>query len=147
HSRAALSISYCRLDRYSIAKVAPFFEQGEEYAYNTEHFLNYLDSISIARALPLNWLPAIRNSLMPATKQRRHFLKSYNLYLARCLSILRMRFVDIFFATSLREILLALCVTPTPKAPSIISLLFKVSNFTDLFSKEKASALLPYYSS
>ncbi|RCI09656.1 hypothetical protein L249_3808, partial [Ophiocordyceps polyrhachis-furcata BCC 54312] len=47
----------------------------------------------------------------------------------------------------LREILLALCVTPTPKAPPIISLLSKVSNFTNLFSKEKASALLPYYSS
>ncbi|RCI13953.1 hypothetical protein L249_8105 [Ophiocordyceps polyrhachis-furcata BCC 54312] len=28
-----------------LAKVAPFFEQGEEYRYNTEHFLNYLDSV------------------------------------------------------------------------------------------------------
>ncbi|RCI10757.1 hypothetical protein L249_5366 [Ophiocordyceps polyrhachis-furcata BCC 54312] len=54
---------------------------------------------------------------------------------------------DLFLATSLREILLALCVTPTPKAPPIISLLSKVSNFANLFSKEKASALLPYYSS
>ncbi|RCI13667.1 hypothetical protein L249_5514 [Ophiocordyceps polyrhachis-furcata BCC 54312] len=78
---------------------------------------------------------------MPATKQRRYFLKSYNLYPARCLSILR------FLTTSLREILLALRITPTPKAPPIVSLPSKVSNFANLFSKEKASALLPYYSS
>ncbi|RCI10611.1 hypothetical protein L249_4264 [Ophiocordyceps polyrhachis-furcata BCC 54312] len=32
---------------------------------------------------------------------------------------------DLFLTTSLREILLALRVTPTPKAPPIISLLFK----------------------
>ncbi|RCI08039.1 hypothetical protein L249_7888, partial [Ophiocordyceps polyrhachis-furcata BCC 54312] len=70
-----------------------------------------------------------------------HFLKSYNLYLARYLFILR------FLATSLREILLALYITPTPKAPLIISLLSKVSNFANFFSKEKASALLLYYSS
>ncbi|RCI11793.1 hypothetical protein L249_7424, partial [Ophiocordyceps polyrhachis-furcata BCC 54312] len=76
-----------------------------------------------------------------------HFLKSYNLYLARRLSTLRMRFVDIFLATSLREILLALYITPTLKAPPIISLLSKVSNFANFFSKEKASALPPYYSS
>ncbi|RCI08704.1 hypothetical protein L249_4831, partial [Ophiocordyceps polyrhachis-furcata BCC 54312] len=43
----------------------------------------------IANALPLNLLPAICNSLIPAAKQYRHFLKSYNLYLAHCLSILR----------------------------------------------------------
>ncbi|RCI14362.1 hypothetical protein L249_6002 [Ophiocordyceps polyrhachis-furcata BCC 54312] len=78
---------------------------------------------------------------MPTAKQYRHFLKSYNLYLARCPSILR------FLTTSLREILLALCITPIPKAPPIISLLSKVSNFANLFSKEKASALLLYYSS
>ncbi|RCI08888.1 hypothetical protein L249_4903, partial [Ophiocordyceps polyrhachis-furcata BCC 54312] len=54
---------------------------------------------------------------------------------------------DLFLITSLREILLALYITPTPKAPLIISLLSKVSNFTNLFSKEKASALLFYYSS
>ncbi|RCI10610.1 hypothetical protein L249_4265 [Ophiocordyceps polyrhachis-furcata BCC 54312] len=76
------------------AKVALFFEQGEEYKYNIEYFLNYFDS---------------------------------------------------FLATSLRKILLALYVISTPKAPSIIFLLSKVSNFTNLFSKEKASALLPYY--
>ncbi|RCI13370.1 hypothetical protein L249_1014, partial [Ophiocordyceps polyrhachis-furcata BCC 54312] len=70
-----------------------------------------------------------------------HYLKSYNLYPARCL------FISRFLATSLREILLALRVIPTPKAPPIISLLSKVSNFANLFSKEKASALLPYYSS
>ncbi|RCI10500.1 hypothetical protein L249_4472, partial [Ophiocordyceps polyrhachis-furcata BCC 54312] len=97
--------------------------------------------ISIARALPLNLLPAICDSLMPAAKQRRHFLKSYNLRPARRLSTLR------FLATSLREILLALCVTPTLKTPPVISLLSKVSNFADFFSKEKASALPPYYSS
>ncbi|RCI14253.1 hypothetical protein L249_5991, partial [Ophiocordyceps polyrhachis-furcata BCC 54312] len=27
------------------AKVALFFKQGEEYKYNTEHFLNYLNSV------------------------------------------------------------------------------------------------------
>ncbi|RCI13775.1 hypothetical protein L249_7984, partial [Ophiocordyceps polyrhachis-furcata BCC 54312] len=70
-----------------------------------------------------------------------HYLKSCNFYLARCLFIL------CFLATSLREILLALCVIPTPKAPPVISLLSKVFNFANLFSKEKASALLPYYSS
>ncbi|RCI08837.1 hypothetical protein L249_4635 [Ophiocordyceps polyrhachis-furcata BCC 54312] len=64
---------------------------------------------------------------------------SYNCYAAISESL--------FLATSLREILLALRITPTPKAPPIISLPSKVSNFTDLFSKEKASALLPYYSS
>ncbi|RCI14976.1 hypothetical protein L249_7074, partial [Ophiocordyceps polyrhachis-furcata BCC 54312] len=53
----------------------------------------------------------------------------------------------LFLATSLRKILLALCVTPTPKAPPVISLLSKVSNFANLFSKKKASALLLYYSS
>ncbi|RCI09588.1 hypothetical protein L249_4025, partial [Ophiocordyceps polyrhachis-furcata BCC 54312] len=45
----------------------------------------------------------------------------------------------------LREILLALYITLTPKAPLILSLLFKIFNFTNLFSKEKASALLLYY--
>ncbi|RCI14111.1 hypothetical protein L249_8120 [Ophiocordyceps polyrhachis-furcata BCC 54312] len=54
---------------------------------------------------------------------------------------------NLFLATSLREISLALRITPTPKAPPIISLPSKVSNFANLFSKEKASALLPYYSS
>ncbi|RCI10549.1 hypothetical protein L249_4481 [Ophiocordyceps polyrhachis-furcata BCC 54312] len=54
---------------------------------------------------------------------------------------------NLFLTTSLREILLVLYITPTPKAPPIISLLSKVSNFANFFSKEKASALLPYYSS
>ncbi|RCI14653.1 hypothetical protein L249_6956 [Ophiocordyceps polyrhachis-furcata BCC 54312] len=73
-----------------------------------------------------------------------HFLKSYNLYLARRLFILcltrynvlvrasRRELIiystdDLFLATSLREILLALRVTPTPKAPPIISLLSKAA--------------------
>ncbi|RCI10377.1 hypothetical protein L249_4250, partial [Ophiocordyceps polyrhachis-furcata BCC 54312] len=47
------------------------------------------------RALPLNLLPAIRDSLIPAAKQYRHFLKSCNLYLAHRLFISRMRFIDI----------------------------------------------------
>ncbi|RCI09154.1 hypothetical protein L249_1509 [Ophiocordyceps polyrhachis-furcata BCC 54312] len=64
---------------------------------------------------------------------------SYNYYAAISKSL--------FLATSLREILLALRITPTPKAPPIISFLSKVSNFANLFSKEKASALLPYRSS
>ncbi|RCI15952.1 hypothetical protein L249_1951, partial [Ophiocordyceps polyrhachis-furcata BCC 54312] len=43
-------------------------------------------------ALPLNLLPAIRNSLIPAAKQYsipKYFLKSCNLYLARRLFTLR----------------------------------------------------------
>ncbi|RCI11050.1 hypothetical protein L249_5211 [Ophiocordyceps polyrhachis-furcata BCC 54312] len=150
-------------------------------AYNTEHFLNYLDSRNIpyddyaravtrirsiainieafrfkacsntkgasltTRALPFNLLPAIRNSLMPATKQYNLAMQfkeikrdidttplffpmlinsttfinaqadySYNYYAA--ISEL------LFLATSLRKISLALCITPTPKAPPIISL-------------------------
>ncbi|RCI07943.1 hypothetical protein L249_7891, partial [Ophiocordyceps polyrhachis-furcata BCC 54312] len=109
------------------AKVAPFFEQGEEYTYNTEHFLNYLDSTAIAeleklvqrptksfsdflirfkakRDIPYNdYARAVSSDII---KQRcvnsiclrysipGHFLKSCNLRLARRLSILRMRFVD-----------------------------------------------------
>ncbi|RCI10875.1 hypothetical protein L249_5449, partial [Ophiocordyceps polyrhachis-furcata BCC 54312] len=79
-----------------LAKIAFFFKQGEKYAYNIGHFLDYFNS---------------------------------------------------FLATSLREILLALYITLSLKAPPIPSLLTKVSNFTNLFSKEKASALLLYYSS
>ncbi|RCI07946.1 hypothetical protein L249_7892, partial [Ophiocordyceps polyrhachis-furcata BCC 54312] len=72
-----------------LAKVAPFFKQEEEYGYNTEYFLNYLNSVSsdIIKQRRVD-------SICLYYSIPRHFLKSCNLCPARRPSISRMRFVD-----------------------------------------------------
>ncbi|RCI13982.1 hypothetical protein L249_8103, partial [Ophiocordyceps polyrhachis-furcata BCC 54312] len=83
------------------AKVAPFFERGEEYAYNTEHFLNYLDSVSsdIIKQRCVN-------SICLCYSIPGHFLKSCNLYLARRPSILRLTRYNVSVRASRRELII-----------------------------------------
>ncbi|RCI11002.1 hypothetical protein L249_5432, partial [Ophiocordyceps polyrhachis-furcata BCC 54312] len=83
----AVNIKAFRLKAYSNAKGAPL----------------------TTRALPLNLLPAICNSPMPAAKRRSipgHFLKSCNLRLARCLSTLRLTRYNVLVRASRRELII-----------------------------------------